>query len=126
VLDYCSQCGKLFAGGGRLCPECAQAEEEEFERVRAYLDQHPGAEVEEVSRATGVPGSKILRYLREGRLMSVPRGATLACERCGRKVDYGRFCLPCAQELSRVLKPGRGEVSREKLRFYTFHSGEEE
>lgn len=125
MLDYCSICGKLFAGGGRLCPECARSEEEEFERVRAYLQERPGAEVEEISRATGVSGAKILRYLREGRLMSAPLGLALSCERCGRKLDQGRFCPSCVQELTQALKPGRGEISREKQRFYTFHAGEE-
>lgn len=124
MLDYCSECGKLFAGGGSLCPECVQAGEEQFERVRVYLDQHPGAEVEEVSRATGVPSSRILRYLREGRLMSAPRGVALSCERCGRKVASGRFCPSCAQEISRALQPDRGEVFRERQKFYTFHPRE--
>ncbi len=126
MLDYCSECGKLFAGGGRICPECIRTEEEEFERVKRYLDERPGAEVKEVARDTGVPERKILRYLREGRLVSVPQGMALFCERCGRKVEHGRYCFPCAQELSRMLKPGGGGASREKERFYTFRpSGRE-
>lgn len=70
----CQRCGRLFLSGGpSLCPSCLEAEEEAFERVRLYLIEHPGANLEQVSKGTGVPREAVLRYVQQGRLQAGSR-----------------------------------------------------
>lgn len=72
----CRRCGKLFLSTGPSeCPACLEAAEEVFERVRLYLIENPGASLDRVAKATGVPAEAILRYLREGRLQARGREA---------------------------------------------------
>ncbi|MBC7075364.1 MAG: MerR family transcriptional regulator [Syntrophomonadaceae bacterium] len=102
-LKNCSQCGRLFAGQGELCRRCQETEEDEFLTVRRYIRDHPGSSVFEVSEATGVEESKILSFLRRGRLEARGMVADLECERCGKRISSGRYCRKCLEELEREL-----------------------
>lgn len=106
-LRNCSQCGQVFAYIGRnLCPRCLEKEEEEFKVVRSFIREHSGATIIETAGATGVDEHKILRFLREGRLISqgLQASSTLECERCGRILFEGRYCRECREELDREIK----------------------
>ena len=74
-IKNCPKCGKLFSpvGGSLICKDCIRAEEQEFEKVRDYLRENRGADINVVSEKTGVSTKKILRYLKEGRLQSTGR-----------------------------------------------------
>ena len=104
----CPVCGRLFRYAGRnLCPACIAEEEKEYEKVRSYVRDHEGANITEVSEATGVSVEKIIRFLREGKL--VAKGAlaaegVIACERCGAPIGGGQFCERCREELARELQ----------------------
>lgn len=130
-LRNCPECDRLFAYVGRnLCPQCIEKEEEEFRVVRNYVRDHPGATVFDTAEATGVDEEKILRFLREGRLISrgLQSSAVFRCESCGKVVDPGvRYCRECVQKLDRELKkhipeapqpaPSR-ETTRERERMH--------
>lgn len=106
-LRNCPQCDRLFVYRGRnLCPQCLEKEEEEFMLVRRYVRDHPGATVFETAEATGVSEEKILRFLREGRLVSrgLKSSVVLKCERCGKVIEEGRYCRSCLAELEGGLK----------------------
>ena len=106
-LRNCSQCGQVYAYLGRnLCPRCLEKEEEEFKVVRSFIREHSGATITETAEATGVDEQKILRFLREGRLISrgLQASSTLECERCGRVLSEGRYCRDCREELDREIK----------------------
>lgn len=67
----CRRCGRLFLSAGPVvCPGCLAAEEEEFDRVRSYLLEHPGANLDQVARGTGLSPATVLRYLQQGRLQA--------------------------------------------------------
>lgn len=105
-LRNCPECDRLFVYTGRnLCPRCAQKAEEEFMLVKEYVRKHPGATVIEVADATGVEESKILDWLKEGRLISkgLAKAAVFYCERCGGRITEGRFCRRCLEELNRAV-----------------------
>lgn len=110
-LRNCIQCGRVFAfQGSKVCSKCQEAVEGEFTIVRKYVRDHPGADVMEVAEATGVTEEKILQFLREGRLISKGFVESLKCERCGAKIDAGRYCGQCLHELDNQFKtvlPGK-------------------
>jgi len=116
-LRNCPQCGALFHYiGNRLCPACAAAEDEDFKRVREYVYDAPRATIEQISEATGVKSERILKFLREGRLIATDGAPLLTCERCGRPIYTGRFCQDCAKELQGELAAARGAFDQAPAR----------
>lgn len=112
-LRNCASCGKVFLYRGKqYCPACIQLEEEEFERVREYLADHPGADVGEIEAATGVEAGRILHFLREGRLISSSPVPSLVCESCGDPIGGGRLCPRCLNRLNTGIKTLARELSR--------------
>lgn len=101
-LRNCPQCGKVFMLRVRnLCPACLNLEEEQYEQVKDYLRNYPGATVEQLVEDTKVEESKVMRWIREGRLVVADTGGkpVLVCQRCGRRVEKGNLCLLCMQTL---------------------------
>lgn len=108
----CRRCKKIFMYsdiGPRICDACKKLEEEEFERVRAFVREFPGATAQEVSEATGVPTHLIFRFLKEGRLeVSESSPIALQCENCGVRIKSGRFCVNCSKKLAAdMIRMGR-------------------
>jgi len=100
ALRNCVRCGNLMDGRlGSVCPDCRKQEAEAFDRVRAYLREHPQANLREVSEGAGVDPDQIRRFLREGRLELVGDPDALHCERCGASISTGRLCSDCLREL---------------------------
>lgn len=124
-LRNCPNCGKVFAFvANELCPSCADEDEKEFAFVRAYLECNPNVTLEQVHQATAVPKQRILKFLREGRLVNgVARGVALECERCGRPLSGGRLCASCIREvtdeLDRAKRGRRLEAEPATGRMYT-------
>lgn len=105
-LRNCPECGKLFVYNHRnLCPECLKKDEEDFERVRDFINNNPRATLEEVSEATEVSTKNILEYLKEGRLMLRSNNVNilLNCEICGEPILSGRICEKCSSKFRREL-----------------------
>jgi flagellar operon protein (TIGR03826 family) len=127
-LRNCSRCGKIFAYvSKRICPDCLQEIEQDFERIRVYVKANPGATVAEIANELEVDPELIMEFVRQGRSDVVVNGLALQCERCGEDVIMGRYCEKCRQELDKEL---RGSVvspeapatatERDKQRMYTF------
>ena len=113
-LRKCRACGELFPSDGRdICPVCFDAEEAAFEKVKAYLDEHPDAGAEAVCAGTGVSYATVLEFLRQGRLQYGDRPAgTHRCARCDAPVAEGRYCRACLDYLKDVLhKAGSGAAA---------------
>lgn len=107
----CRRCKKIFmfVTGPQLCDACKKLEEEEFERVRSFLKEFPGATIQEVARETDVPTQQIYKYLKEGRLEVAENSPiALQCENCGVRVKSGRFCINCSKKLANeMMNAGR-------------------
>ena len=105
-IKYCRECRKIFqyVTGPVLCPVCRKKDEEEFEKVRKFLREFPGANMQEVSDNTGVSPAKISRWLKEERLeVSEDSPVALNCEKCGVRIRSGRFCVECSKGLAREM-----------------------
>ncbi|MGE5403957.1 MAG: TIGR03826 family flagellar region protein [Candidatus Saccharibacteria bacterium] len=116
-LRNCPECDRLFAYVGRnLCPKCIDKEEEEFRVVRNYVRDNPGATVFDVSEATGSDEEKILRWLKEGRLVSrgLQSSAVFKCERCGKVITAGRYCNECVNELDSEIRKHTGQPREQR------------
>lgn len=126
-VKNCSKCRKLFQylSGPPLCPSCKEAEEKEFQDVKAYLKEHPKATITEVSETLEISVDKITRFLKEGRLEIAPGSAIiLECERCGTPVTSGRYCAMCSNKLegdfnatSRDLKEKANFVPQSMMKY---------
>ncbi|MDD4802888.1 MAG: MerR family transcriptional regulator [Syntrophomonas sp.] len=104
-LRNCPECGRVFGYMGRnLCPDCLDKEEKIFQLVRKYVRDHPGDDIYEVAEAIGVEEEKILQFLRDGRLQSRGFQASLECERCGGRINSGRYCQSCREILDNSLR----------------------
>ena len=115
-LRNCPQCGKVFMYMVRnLCPACIDLEEKQYEEVKDYLRKTPGAQLEQIVEDTGVDESKILRWMREGRLVVADTGGrpVLVCQRCGRQVARGNLCTKCTQFLTDEINATKGLNGKE-------------
>jgi uncharacterized protein len=99
-LKNCKICGRLFQLSSfyERCPICIERDEEDFSKIREYLDLHPFAKIFEVSTNLNISISKIKRYLRDGRIEIVEKNNQfLKCEICGRSICSGHYCEECCK-----------------------------
>ncbi|MGE5542088.1 MAG: zinc ribbon domain-containing protein [Bacillota bacterium] len=103
-IRSCPECGKIFVdAGAEVCPRCQQEEERQFETVRKFLHENPGVSIDFVSEETEVEKERIMKFLRQGRLMqSKLTGVELRCEVCGAVIPSGRVCDNCVRRLQDV------------------------
>ncbi|MGE5579862.1 MAG: MerR family transcriptional regulator [Bacillota bacterium] len=106
-IRNCRRCGRLFVFvGGPVCPDCLAKEEEQYRKVKLYIDDHPGCGVQETSDETGVPVDIVVEFLRQGLLVtgSGPEGQ-LVCMICRRPITKGRICPRCEAALGMGSRP---------------------
>ncbi|MHB8171468.1 MAG: flagellar protein [Thermincolia bacterium] len=110
TVKNCVKCGKLFMYVNRnVCPDCVEKEEQDYNKVRDYLKEHPGARVEEIGRETEVEEGLIMRFLREGRLITMA-APELECLSCRAPILHGSLCEKCSKAVSHDIEV----VQREK------------
>lgn len=110
----CRKCGKIYnyIGGPPICPVCKQADEVDFQRVKEYLYEYPGATMTQVSTELDISIEKIKRFLKEGRLEITGEEGNLIleCENCGKSINSGRFCEACERELAAGFRNVAGQM----------------
>lgn len=102
----CRSCGKIFnyIGGQPICQTCKNKLEDKFQEVKAYINEHPHAQIYEVSEETEVSISQIRHWIREERLTFSPESTVgIECESCGKIIKTGRFCDRCKESLVNTL-----------------------
>lgn len=107
-LRNCRRCGKLFNfKGHNVCLGCLVKDEEDYLKVREYIETHSKPTVMEISQETGVDSSTINRFLREGRLAAegiAINNGFLKCELCGASIKQGRYCDKCAKRMQKEIR----------------------
>lgn len=104
-IKNCARCGKIYQYDGfKICHSCRKDDELDFQNVKEYLDENPGANISQVVDDTGVETKKLIEFLREGRL-EIQGGGTivLECENCSAPITTGRYCEKCTMDLQREL-----------------------
>jgi hypothetical protein len=71
MSGFCKICGSPKQAKEEFCPACHQGDLDDYKIVRNYLRAHPNSNAMQVSNATGISISKILRYVRNGSLSVV-------------------------------------------------------
>lgn len=103
----CRKCGRLFnyVMGPVICPHCKEDLEQEFQKVKSYVTNHPGCGMAEVTEECEVTPQQIRQWLREERLQfSEDSAVGLNCEKCGAMIRCGRFCDKCKATMTHELQ----------------------
>ena len=113
----CRKCGKIYnyIGGSPICPVCKQGEEDDFQKVKEYLYENPGANITQVSIELDIGVEKIKRFLKDGRLEITGDDGNmiLECENCGKSIKSGRFCETCERDLAAGFRSAAGQIKNE-------------
>lgn len=116
-LANCIKCGRAFlwTGGRKVCPQCLEEEERDFEKVYNYLRDHPRATIKEIVEATEVDEDEILEFIRQGRiqLKFTDVAGKLRCKRCGEPIASGEYCPKCLKELQDSISKIQADLERE-------------
>ena len=112
-------CGKAFnsISGKPVCPECAAAEEEEYDRARFYIKDNPKSPIAQVSNETGVSIEKIRQYMQKGLIeeASLEEGSEVKCQICNKHIQAGNYCLDCMSKLKKGLDKKKTEEKKPEL-----------
>lgn len=115
----CPLCKKMYEFSGlpsKYCPECYLIEEEQYQRVRSLVKDHPGISIIDASEQTGVAHAKIMRYLREERLEALPSSTVfLRCMACGKVINTGSYCADCKRRYGDSMPKERMPDTEEPL-----------
>lgn len=111
AIDTCNACGKLFPRiAMRLCAGCSLGEQNRFDLVRDFLDEHGGGSVTDIAQTTGVSAADVRRFLEGGRLVAINGSAGGVCTCTG----SGERCQSCRTELGSNLRELHDTMSREQ------------
>lgn len=100
----CRRCGRIFnyIVGPKICPACKEENENAFQRVKKYVQEHPEVTIVSLAEACEVEPSQINQWLREERLeLKSGTGIALPCEGCGAPITSGRYCDKCKHDLAK-------------------------
>lgn len=105
---FCSKCkGVLvYKGLGEYqCEDCGASDYDDYGKVRNYLDRHRGANVAEISEATGVTHKSIRDMIKDNRFEVINNaGGYIRCEMCGANISSGRLCGKCEMQYHRQME----------------------
>lgn len=113
----CIQCRKMFQSpfGKRICPACAEKNEDDLKRVKDYLWTNKNATIPMVEEECNVKKEQIVTWLRDGRIqLSEDSGIELFCEKCGKRILSGRLCTMCQTEMTNTLNSTHKEMLQAK------------
>ena len=101
-VKKCRRCGHMYQFiRSPFCADCLEKVDEEYQRVRDYLEESPRATIDTIARETKVSRPILLHLIREGRLtLATPQ---VFCERCKAAIQAGRYCEKCLGQLQKGL-----------------------
>jgi flagellar operon protein (TIGR03826 family) len=103
----CPKCGKVYVKNllNDICQTCVKEIDLQCETCIKYLREHRGITLEELSEATEVSQSLIIKFLREGRISIMGnRNIYYPCEVCGESLRERNMCDSCRQKLKKDVR----------------------
>lgn len=127
-IKNCPRCGKMFTSvaGKSICHNCEKIEEEDFKKVKEFVNENDEATLDMIVKETEVSLKRVNKFIREGRL-EISRGLRDAfrCESCGAQIHTGKYCEKCftsiKTDLVEALRPpdenrrGKMHIGRRSL-----------
>lgn len=93
-----------YIGGPTICDPCKKALEDDFQKVKKYIEENPRASLKQIAEDNEVTSKQIQQWIREERLMfSKDSPLQLLCEKCGDPIQTGRFCAKCKNSMANNL-----------------------
>ncbi|TDQ36926.1 TIGR03826 family flagellar region protein [Aureibacillus halotolerans] len=127
-IDNCPSCGALYYKTltQDVCRSCFQLEEEQFDRVYAFLKQkqNRSASMQEVVEQTSVKESLLIKYIKKGRLRTSQfPNLGYPCARCNTMINQDKLCNSCREDIAKDLASFDMQQAREaeKNRQPTYH-----
>lgn len=104
-IRNCKRCGTVFPYQGiPICNSCKRQDEEDFLRVKKFLEEHPNTTLLELSNELEISVEKVKKFLKEGRLEAIGANLMIECEACGKLIKNGRYCEECQNKTMKNLK----------------------
>ena len=105
-VKNCIRCGAVFSTivNKMACPNCEKKEEERFQELRKYINEHPNAKLKDVAAECNITPKKLMQYIREGRI-EITKGLEdeITCEMCDKRIQRGRYCAACIAKIATEL-----------------------
>lgn len=117
ALASCQRCKKLFEKvRSSVCPNCEVLEDEDYEKIRQALVDHPDSAAEQLAEETGVSMDCLLRLLAQGRIGTAAANNGVKCGRCGAPAISmsKKLCESCLQKLNAELAQQQGKIKLPK------------
>lgn len=105
-VKTCRRCRRLFnyVVGDKICPSCRQQLEEDFQKVKKYVNSQPNAKIPDVARECNVTAEQIRQWLRDERLFLSSESPQLTCDNCGAPILSGKLCEACKTNTIKALQ----------------------
>ena len=107
-IIQCSLCKKPFQSyGGKVCGDCLKKLDDDFIKVRDYIDENKHADIDKIAEETEVSKQAILYLLKDGRLIiedAEAGGGMLFCEVCKKPITTGRMCKECKGRVAMTMQ----------------------
>ncbi len=114
ALTQCPRCKKLFEKiRFPVCSECQEAEEKDYDKVRAALERQPNLNAEQVSAEADVSIACIERMIKEGLIVSTSLvESQVKCGICGAPAISlsKKLCQACLEKLNAKMSKAQAKI----------------
>jgi hypothetical protein len=109
ALSNCVCCKKIIRNSNEeFCETCKAQLDIEFDAIKDYLEEHPGATIQQVSKELEIPVHRIKIYLRDERLEIIGGMGEgtffLTCKKCSAPIKTGSYCEGCSRGLASAIQ----------------------
>jgi NMD protein affecting ribosome stability and mRNA decay len=112
-LSACPRCKKIFdKTRSAVCTRCQDAEDNDFDKIRAVLDRSPNLNAEQVAEEAEVTVDCVMRMIAEGLIASVSLTEQIKCGRCGAPAISlsKRLCQACLEKLNSEMAQAQSKI----------------
>lgn len=106
-IKVCKKCKRLFnyVAGECFCMDCLEYVDKAFKRVNRYVTEHNEVSMDEASTDCNVPLVQVQTWIHEEKLHTVDEEKIYStCEKCGKSIPSGNFCVLCKNEIIGEMK----------------------